>query len=849
MGTNPKRTVTVQMVAQLAEVDPLGNKEPDAKQTTEPNLNQSQVCPASTTTTTTASTTTTTTTTSIPSPDHTDDILHAAPTKNTPNSQLSSKEGAPVGIVGSDVPAPANGNQEIFPLIGDKTHHQTTAGSSLTGRGVSTPAEGPRDDHNATLRMRSPEKKEEQGISKAGVTSDVAASKVDTLTNDCRARGPIAPVERSSEPPLQGGETSTVKESPSGNAGNYAPCNNQRLGMGFESERTGSEVLTPQPESQRGVLSTAACPGPASTVLESKVPANINSLVVVSSSVVDKSPSQKQCLTPVSKTETVTLVPVQTAAQKTQAVVPPPPAMVETTVVPRTTKPPTASQGQSAGATDLNSNLTHAERGPPPAYNTRIASDKHQPTPSQPTPSQPTPSQPTLSQRGSCAAPQALEDKPACGQVAEKVGTTGATAVPGPSTLHPKRYSEASTMTSGSSTPTKQCQDVEVQAVAYTCSRAVSTSPSLLPLGAVHRPSGGVPLPQDEAQSLAVLYKAEGGGGSGPGLLHHQTGPSQIYIDSIACTVDASTEGLVVEAGTCGDRNAKAATHTEGDRVATKPKQDNPAASHVQTAAPPLKPVYQINIEHSTQREGKMAAVAHPTVSSQSAKPSKPTLSDPPVMSAAETPTTKASSSHVPPSQGPASANKPKQADDNPTAAQPQSANTTKPGQAASIPANSNSKSKVSKAGAECPKDQPKPGGKASAKEVRVGKSKSLEQERKKKEEEEEGDDDDEKQKGKGVHEVVWDEQGMTWEVYGAGVDPESLGFAIQSHLQCKIKEQERKLFTKTSQRKSIVAATADSPRRERKKQRRRQNIFRSMLRNVRRPHCCSRPSPASVLE
>lgn len=40
--------------------------------------------------------------------------------------------------------------------------------------------------------------------------------------------------------------------------------------------------------------------------------------------------------------------------------------------------------------------------------------------------------------------------------------------------------------------------------------------------------------------------------------------------------------------------------------------------------------------------------------------------------------------------------------------------------------------------------------------------------------------------------EVLWDKQGMTWEVYGASVDLESLGMAIQSHLEMKIREQER---------------------------------------------------------
>ncbi|XP_068424556.1 uncharacterized protein si:dkey-191g9.7 [Clinocottus analis] len=39
------------------------------------------------------------------------------------------------------------------------------------------------------------------------------------------------------------------------------------------------------------------------------------------------------------------------------------------------------------------------------------------------------------------------------------------------------------------------------------------------------------------------------------------------------------------------------------------------------------------------------------------------------------------------------------------------------------------------------------------------------------------------------VKEVKWDAEGMTWEVYGASVDPEELGVAIQKHLELQIKE------------------------------------------------------------
>lgn len=50
---------------------------------------------------------------------------------------------------------------------------------------------------------------------------------------------------------------------------------------------------------------------------------------------------------------------------------------------------------------------------------------------------------------------------------------------------------------------------------------------------------------------------------------------------------------------------------------------------------------------------------------------------------------------------------------------------------------------------------------------------------------------------------VTRDKLGMTWEVYGASVDMESLGTAIQSHLESKIREQEKRI---RSLRKSICS-------------------------------------------
>ncbi|XP_060887905.1 serine-rich adhesin for platelets [Labrus mixtus] len=54
--------------------------------------------------------------------------------------------------------------------------------------------------------------------------------------------------------------------------------------------------------------------------------------------------------------------------------------------------------------------------------------------------------------------------------------------------------------------------------------------------------------------------------------------------------------------------------------------------------------------------------------------------------------------------------------------------------------------------------------------------------------------------------EVARDEEGMTWEVYGASLDLECLGTAIQSHLESKIREQEKHI---TTLRKSICSTNS----------------------------------------
>ncbi|NXK85343.1 GRIN3 protein, partial [Amazona guildingii] len=98
----------------------------------------------------------------------------------------------------------------------------------------------------------------------------------------------------------------------------------------------------------------------------------------------------------------------------------------------------------------------------------------------------------------------------------------------------------------------------------------------------------------------------------------------------------------------------------------------------------------------------------------------------------------------------------------------------------------------------------------------------------------------------KHVRDVVWDEQGMTWEVYGASLDPESLGIAIQNHLQRQIREHEKLIRSQNSQtRKSISSDTSSN----KKLKGRQHNMFQSMLQNFRRPNCCVRPAPSSVLD
>nr|XP_046236017.1 mediator of DNA damage checkpoint protein 1-like [Scatophagus argus] len=100
------------------------------------------------------------------------------------------------------------------------------------------------------------------------------------------------------------------------------------------------------------------------------------------------------------------------------------------------------------------------------------------------------------------------------------------------------------------------------------------------------------------------------------------------------------------------------------------------------------------------------------------------------------------------------------------------------------------------------------------------------------KQEEEKGNDkvareqnqqEEEKEEMGKPQEVAWDKQGMTWEVYGASVDLECLGTAIQSHLESKIREQEKHI---TTLRKSICSTSSLRGYKIKKRRKRRGGIL-----------------------
>lgn len=85
------------------------------------------------------------------------------------------------------------------------------------------------------------------------------------------------------------------------------------------------------------------------------------------------------------------------------------------------------------------------------------------------------------------------------------------------------------------------------------------------------------------------------------------------------------------------------------------------------------------------------------------------------------------------------------------------------------------------------------------------------------------------------MKEVKWDAEGMTWEVYGASVDPEELGLAIQKHLELQIKETANRA-AKLSQQKPDPSRQVRNVGCLRK---------RRTMGSIPTPACCSRSTAA----
>lgn len=710
MGTNPKRTVTVQMVPQLAGVDTLGNKESNANWAKEPNLKVSQVCPKPT----------------LRSPDKQDNLSLTTANAAPRTEKTGCKGGEPVTTV-SDKSAPGNGNQIKSEQVSGGDHQ--TPNLSVTGREVGEAGADQRDS-NANMKTLSPTS--ETGTYKASSLSPVAASGADTNSSEYKVKNPVAPEEKQVR--LTPSVETTAREK-----------SNERLSPN-DKKRNDSDVRSTASEVQDN-KETISNPQSRDMAIpqKSKETGHMQGCSSTSVSLQDPSKPKQSMETPLSSA-----------------------------------KAPSESKDAGAEPTNENSRSTRPEKEFATVSRPHVSSDKHQPV---------------SSQKDSSSLPQATKSTQASEQVAEGSSQTDTAVFEGQ--RDSKLYTEASTMTSSlSPAPVKKCHDMEVQAVAKMCSKAVATSPSLLPFPVTHRPSSGA-VPGEE--SLAVVYQVKSG-----------------------TATDPKSERLTVEAQMCPNQNTGMVFQSEtlsqqhDSRLGAKPKEAGAALCNIQ-------PVYQINIEHSEPKKQAAKTATAETPSLRSGMP--PETAVVPVPGCADSNT--------------AAQALPKTTTTTTTAPTTTAPTTTAP---AAPAANTTSKSELTKNRDVSAKEKSKEAGsKAQSKETNSGKKK-VEPERSDKE-----DDQSRKQKGKSIHDVVWDEQGMTWEVYGASVDPESLGFAIQSHLQSKIKEQERKLMVQTSLRKSISGA--DSPRHGSKNKRRQQNIFRSMLQNVRRPNCCVRPPPSSVLE
>ncbi|XP_048827736.1 G protein-regulated inducer of neurite outgrowth 3-like [Brienomyrus brachyistius] len=415
---------------------------------------------------------------------------------------------------------------------------------------------------------------------------------------------------------------------------------------------------------------------------------------------------------------------------------------------------------------------------------------------------------------------------------------------------HNLQFKEAATMTTSTEwgpPPKSKCQDAEVQTIADVCSRSTATSPLLFPASMCQH---SCRLEEEDAEILAVLSPLNCGtfqaacsedlssrSGRVSATDPQMFSQCQVHVEPTLPDhqrMQPMLQKVRLEAGACQSVQASTFyTATSGPNCGLKATADT-GRLPLRSGFAPLQPVYQINIQANRIPEIGICG-----------KDSPPTTSPP-----RQTRSEHSNGNHVANSHGgPAPECLPPQEPPVPRdPLPPMKGSGSKKTRLQFVLENDqtvvskNSKNSEHEADPHdswafgLDHDQEtalsKPGA-LSHPPRNVGEEQELG---------EQGSSARKRSECEPVQDVVWDEQGMTWEVYGASLDPESLGFAIQSHLQSKIREQERKV---RAIRKSICSESSQGKRGGRKSR----NVFRVLLKSVRRPACCGRPRSSAVLD
>lgn len=96
------------------------------------------------------------------------------------------------------------------------------------------------------------------------------------------------------------------------------------------------------------------------------------------------------------------------------------------------------------------------------------------------------------------------------------------------------------------------------------------------------------------------------------------------------------------------------------------------------------------------------------------------------------------------------------------------------------------------------------------------------------------------------VKEVAWDAEGMTWEVYGASVDPEVLGLAIQKHLELQIQEAAGRTSTLSRQNTQASQCSQHSQHSQQRRKWGSSRGGRGVMALLQNPGCCTRSNTAA---